>query len=210
MSEPNVAELKELPSSQHFTIRGHHLPFYVRLFKGDTPSSIASSVTNGLGKYRTDAQQFPEDPHHTWKEHYVNDVLGDPKNAVNHQDSIQQVFEEFMNLPDNAKVDILEQPDNICKRCAIGDHCLVNFQKGYTYPGSTKTALKEDRRLLNKFYRRAQELHLDSAMTISYEQVHFTDDEDHPSGRLTATAGVIKQVLKSISGDPGRWEDSIS
>lgn len=107
-------------TTQPFLIRGHHLPQFARL---------KYWYLEQLAKHYLPKTQEPvDDKFQHW---YLNDVFGsslDPGPFLSH--TIEQ-YQKFLKLePDDPVHIVVGQVDEICKGCAIGEHCKLKYPTG--------------------------------------------------------------------------------
>jgi len=171
-----------------FLIRGHHLREYTKLFNQSNPETLANTVAIEIEQRRLKGLRV-------WVD-YANDVIGDSTRSGYYEKSMKGIFEEFMDLPDEATIDIIEaQPDKICSVCIIGAHCRERYQHG----NQKWDTLKGDRRAMHIFYNEAKRLGLVGSMEVFIEKGSFVDAPDVEIQRLRTTARAVRNVLKSLS-----------
>lgn len=181
---PGPESRPEFVDGKPFIIRGHHLRYYAILINRRylSPPVMAAFLILSIGPPVLEIKQS--------RREYVKDVLGSSlKQTYRFGRNSSRAFREFLRLPDNYPVEIVEGvPDAICAGCAAGEHCrrLIQFKKN---------AIVDDGVNMDKLVKNLDLLNLPKP-TISLEEASFSDADPQQVRRLRTTIGVVKMVLK--------------
>ena len=191
-TEPPVVN-KENANRKPFVIRGHHLMYFAWLVNKSLKGSLyeSQSLPPILAKLiRRSAKSATEE--------YEEDTFGVTlEQADKSEKHLVQTFGEFLRLPDNHPVEIVEEMlDIICSGCAVGKHCRNRSIM-------TSNGKGRDTRDIDAFFRRLNYIKSRSGLAgkdqlpkpVIQEQTLCFDTEPLSVRRISTTLGVVKRVL---------------
>jgi hypothetical protein len=195
-----------------FIIRAHHLSHYRFLVKPNHENWHSRNIRLPLSPKEVAENKIRKDVEADTRSGYSQDVLGpSTESADKFTKKIEVIFDRFLILPDKHPVEIAEEiPDDICKACAVGDHCKtspprgsgenLNFlEKSIEYFYSTFILPRgHDQLVLNYFIKTARQLKLPSP-SISKEKIIYSDTKKSRIVRKAKTTiGAVKLFLAEL------------
>ncbi len=169
-------------------IRGHHLGnyriFYKKHLQGTTTPSEFAYQQMLVNKYQGSDRE------------YVEDVLGlGAKQQAKFLNNTEKVFSRFTKLSDNHPAELVEGvPDDICRGCAIGNHC-----RKAGMPGIDNIGIMSDRLCIDDFisYADLAERWFDRKIELSavFETAQFLDSPDQQVRRIITTIGSLRTIM---------------
>jgi hypothetical protein len=174
-----------------FVIRGHHLEHYRTLLLSGSTNLVVNMVTPERPR---DGQRVSFDDmiyYSSVSSSYTTDVVGKTDQQEDRYRLYQKnQFEEFLKLDDNSPVKLVTgQKDKICGGCAVGKHCTERYFRN--------DAVQYDGATLDTFYQAAEKIGLKDSLTVTEDQVEFSDEDPQKVRSLIMTAGTLKTILRS-------------
>ena len=139
----------------------------------------------------------------------LQDIYGSTlEDADKVEDYMAQVFETFINLPDDHPAEIVEHiKDEICKGCVIGKHCET-MRSSYLENLDRFTPIGWEYRYLDAFIEDMEVLVLPKPVIV-FDVAYPSDGEPQMVRRLKTTVGTVKKVLNETKSGLFGYDPSI-
>lgn len=198
-SSVNSESAEAVDQRPPFTIRAHHLYWYLELVKEDPHQKRVFSPAETARSLRNFAQALLEYPDESLIAYYTavsHDLIGTSvEDANRYEENNKKIFEQFISLPDDYPAEITDMvPDHMCKACINGKQCeSFNFDN---FPKEEAIESK-DPPMLDAFLKDLNDLNLPEP-PVTQKPAHFSDGEAHELQARVAktTIGIVKKVLK--------------
>lgn len=106
-------------------VRAHHIHQYLKLLRFENrydPETLAENAARSV------AREFVSSvPRNQW---YAKDTMGSPLREAQYRQETQALYERFLAAQSDQEILVVtSEPDDICRLCATGLHCLQRIKK---------------------------------------------------------------------------------